>query len=215
MHAVLTYPTDVLLLLSLVAGGLHVIAPDHWLPASIWAWKLSWTLKRTAIFSAILLGLHAVAGAAIFIVFQKAGQWFGFTEFVNRVEGPGLLIFAISITWLGMIIRLVRYPRVREVLHSGPRNPWGLVTVVSLLGPCESIIPILMKAKTVGVGYGLPLAAFVIGTWGVGISAVLYGRLRWNRPFQLPYGLRTARQVTALLPVTLGLLLGLGAILRL
>jgi uncharacterized membrane protein YdfJ with MMPL/SSD domain len=84
-----------------------------------------------------------------------------------------------------------------------------------LLGPCESIIPIFIKAASLGTGYALPLASFLAGTVLTGSVLVLSGRIVWNRPFWLMRAFDWALQRTAVLPVAAGVALGLRLLLRL
>jgi hypothetical protein len=191
--------------LSVLSGAVHMLAPDHWLPASVVAWQRGWGYRRTVGFAALAHLSHVLLGVLIF---------FAFDPILLGLDPSRLFRFTLGLVLVVMAIRLVRFSRVREVLRAGPSSAWGIVAVFSLLGPCESVIPILIKSHQLGTGYLLPVAAFVLGSWIAGSSLVLAGRVLWDRPFWLPRSVNWAWRVPAILPVAASLGLGLRAILR-
>lgn len=201
----LTKTAEAVLALSALAGAVHVLAPDHWLPASVLSWQRGWSLKRSAFFAAIAFLIHVLLGLAIY---------FGFESFFAKLESTVLAVFGTILVVSVMAIRLIRFSRLREVLRAGPNSVWGYFAVISLLGPCEAIIPIFVRARHLGIGYLTPFLAFSLGTVVAGVASVLVGRVLWNRPLWLPRGITWAHSRTAMVPVIAGLALGLTAILR-
>ena len=55
----------------MVLGALHVLGPDHWLPASVLAWQKKWKFSKTILFSIVAFFSHVLTGYLLFLVFQK------------------------------------------------------------------------------------------------------------------------------------------------
>lgn len=195
-----------LFLLSLLAGALHVMAPDHWVPASILSWQRRWNGVAVVAFTALVMVIHLAMGIGLYFVFD---EWF-------RALQPAQLFPVAMIFVFGMmILRGFRFSQIHEVQRLGPHSWWGVFSVVSLLGPCESIIPVLIKSSSLGVGYLLPIFAFFCGTVLAGSALVLSGQWVWNRPFWLTRTFDWVNQRVALLPVAASVVLGLRFLLRL
>ena len=120
-----------------LAGAVHVLSPDHWLPASVLSWQRGWGARLSARFALSVLFVHVLLGAAIFFAALP----------LLRYLSPSVQM-AIGLGWvaLGLLVRMLRFSRIGEVLRGGPRSRWGMLTVLTLLGPCESIFPVLVKA---------------------------------------------------------------------
>jgi len=200
----LSHATEMLLVLSMLSGAVHVLAPDHWLPASVLAWKRGWSLRKSAVFAAVILTFHVLLGAAIYFCLE---------DWLEQIRTPALYGFGVALVFLVMILRLIRFSRIREVLRAGPKSNWGIFAVLSLLGPCESIIPVFIKSGQLRVGYLLPGIAFLFGTLISGWICILLGRTLWDRPLWLPRGVTWAFRRGTLVPVAAGLAVGLGLIL--
>jgi hypothetical protein len=198
--------TLMLMLLSALAGAIHVAAPDHWVPASILTWQRRWRPAGTILFVALALTLHVLLGAAVY---------FAFDDYLRALDPARLFPYALAFVIAVMIVRGFRFSRIRDVQRLGPHSWWGILGVVTLLGPCESIIPIFLKSASLGVGYFLPLVAFLAGTVASGITLALFGRFVWNRPLWLIRSFDWANQRVALLPVAAGVALGLRYLLKL
>ena len=67
----LTKATEMLLLLSAFAGAIHVLSPDHWMPASILAWQRGWKLSKVSSFAAGVLLVHVALGFVVFFVLNQ------------------------------------------------------------------------------------------------------------------------------------------------
>jgi hypothetical protein len=195
-----------LFLLSALAGALHVLAPDHWVPASILSWRRCWSPVRAGLFAAFALTLHVLMGVGVYFLFD---------EQLKTLDPDRLFPYALALVVGVMLLRGLRFSRIREVQRVGTHSLWGLMAVLSFLGPCESIIPIFLKSSSLGAGYLLPLLAFWIGTVSMGVALVLSGRFVWNRPLWLIRSFDWANQRIAVVPVAVGVALGLRYLLRL
>lgn len=195
-----------ILSLSAIAGAVHMIAPDHWLPASVLSWRRGWRAPRALALSFVAFGFHVVLGA---------GVYFLLASFLRGFTGSALFTFGVVLVFSVMAARVFRFARIREVLGAETGSPWAVFVVVSLLGPAESLVPILVKSGQLGAGYLAPTMAFFAGTLVSGMALVLGGRWLWNRPMGLPRGLLWAQSSGAVFPVIAGLALGLGALMRL
>lgn len=194
-----------LILLSALAGAIHVLAPDHWVPASIVGWQRRWSTFRSALYATLMLSLHVLMGA---------GAYFLFDDQLRTVDSARLFNYSLGFVALLMALRAWRFSMIRDIQRVGPHLGWATTLVLTLLGPCESIIPIFLKSASLGVGYVVPFGAFLAGTLGAGITLTFVGREVWNRPFWLIRAFDRGSQRLAALPVAAGVVLGLRFLLR-
>ena len=103
------------------------------------------------IFALFALLLHIGLGILLY---------FALYDFISQLSSGGLIVFTLTLVGLVTLIRGVRTSRISEVFRAGPHSAWGIFAVLSLLGPCESIIPIFIKANQLGMGYLAPFSAF-------------------------------------------------------
>ncbi len=198
-----------MLLLSALSGAVQALTPDHWIPASVVAWQRGWTTRRCSILAAIALSLHVLAGLFLFLVFWAARDiWRPLNP--DQLFGVSLVLVALA-----LLFRISRFQKLRQILLAGPDSSWGIYAVFTLLGPCEYLIPILLKSRQLGFGYLTPTLAVGLGTLLVGTGLSTLGRTLWNRPLWLPRSLHWGRKPQAMIPILTCLLLGLGAIFRL
>ena len=189
-----------IILLAGLVGAAHVLAPDHWFPTSILSWQRRWSISRSALFALAIYGLHAALGLMIYFLFNHVFE---------KLNSGRLLAFSVILVVSVSLVRIIRFPRVREVLASGHNGPWGLFVAISLLGPAESLIPILIKSGHSGVGYLAPALSFLIGTMAMGTLSVFLGSMFWDRPHGLPLGMNWAFRGGAVVPVLAGVAVGL------
>jgi hypothetical protein len=194
-----------ILWISFLAGAVHVMAPDHWLPASVVAWQRRWRTGQAARFAAFAFAFHILLGAFVYFIFDT---------FLRTLDSGPLFFAALGLVSAVMFVRMYRFSRVREVLRAGPGSSWGMIAVFSLLGPCESIIPIMIKSGQVGIGFLTPILAFTAGTLVSGTACVLVGRYLWDQPVLLPRGISLAQTKIATMPLFAVLMLGLATLLR-
>lgn len=199
--------TDLLLILiSALAGALHVLAPDHWVPASLLSWQRRWSVAASVAFASLALTAHVLLGAAIYFAFD---DWL--RQIAPAALFPAAMVFVIGV----MVLRSFRFSRLHDVQRLGPHSWWGALSVLLLLGPCESVVPIFLKASSLGAGYLLPLVAFLTGSVLTGCALVVGGRFVWNRPYWLMSAFDRANARLAALPVAAGVTLGLRFLFRL
>ena len=192
-------------LLAAFIGAVHMLSPDHWLPASIVVWQKGWRLRRAFAFVSVVLALHVLMGLSIY---------FAFSRFFADLDPDRSFGFALILLVCGTVVRVTRFSRIQEVIRSGAQSRWGMFAVVSLLGPSESVIPVLLKGKAIGIGYLVPWLAFWGGSWVAGFGLVMVGRVLWNRPFLLPRGMYWARHQGVVIPMVALVALGLRALLK-
>src|SRR4051812_25214327 len=181
-----------LLALSAMACAVHVLAPDHWFPASTLAWRRGWRMGRTVLFLFAAYSLHLAAGYAIFSLLGDSVLAF--------IEGR-LMLFTIGLISIAAFVRSYRFSQVEGVVRSRSNSRWRLWTVLALLGPCESVVPILIKARQMGMepaGVGL---WFLAGTLVAGIGLVLGSQRVWDQPELLARWVSVMRGRVAPIPV--------------
>ena len=131
------------------------------------------------------------------------------------VQTQDLLLFSLILIVVLTLVRAMRFSRIMKIQKTAAnRGFWALLSVLSLLGPAESVIPIFIKADQLGIGYLLPLLAFFAGTFIAGALAVAFGRSAWNRPFWLPRGLEIAHKKMAAFPVIVLVAIGISFLSR-
>lgn len=192
--------------LAALAGALHVLAPDHWVPASILSWQRGWRPGRSLAFWNAALAAHIGLGAAIFFAFQ---------DLVFQLRAQRLFTISLLLIAVIAVFRAARFRRIAEVFRFSRSGLWGVFTVISLLGPCESIVPVLIKSHSLNHGYILPLLAFWLGSAFTGSVFLLLGREIWNRPLWLPLGIGLANRRGSALPIAVCLMVGLSFLLKL
>ena len=197
---------ETVLVLSVMAGSVHVMSPDHWVPASILTWQRRWSGLQASLFVIALLSLHLILG---FLVYLGLDSW------LAEMDSHRVSHYLTALVFIVMVMRAVRFSSIQKVQQLGNKKWWGVLAVFSLLGPCESLIPILMKSKSLGMGYLLPSLAFAGGTILTGGLLVSFGRIFWNRPVRLTQFFMWVDRRVAVLPITAGLILGIRFLLRL
>ncbi|HUP58255.1 MAG TPA: hypothetical protein VM598_12435 [Bdellovibrionota bacterium] len=98
-----------LILLSAMAGAVHVLAPDHWFPASLLAWRSGWRNRSLAAFTAVALILHVALGLLIY---------FAFYDFLHAFASARLFAFTLALVCLVGLIRAFRFAKVEDVFRS-------------------------------------------------------------------------------------------------
>ncbi|NDD90479.1 hypothetical protein EBZ37_00095 [bacterium] len=195
--------TDVSLTLAVLAffiGALHTIAPDHWVPLSLLSWQRGWSSSKTRIASAQLLVIHVLLGMGFALLFSR---W---TEGLSERD---LLVNSLLLVGGITLIRVFRFSRLREAFASGPQSKRGILAAWSLLGPAESIIPVVLRSNQVGSGFLLPCLAYAAGTLIAGTWLVFWGRSLWNRPWILPQGWALMQRSAPVIPILAFLLTGI------
>jgi hypothetical protein len=196
-----------LLALSFMAGAVHVIAPDHWMPLSLLGWQKSWREGRLALLAAAGCCAHVLAGFILFLCMPP---------YIARLGARGFLWAAIAFVVVCGGLRSFRFQRIAETLRCKKDGGRALIAPLLLLGPAESLVPICFKAATAGNGYAGVLLAFMVGTFVSSVFLLSYGRITWNEPLKLVRNVSwTARGVVAALPAMVVVLAGIVLITRL
>lgn len=197
---------NLLIVLCLLAGAIHVLSPDHWMPTSVLAWQRGWRpLKLTSfIFGAMLA--HVFSGFVIFLMF---------IGFLKNLPIDSLFVLSVLMMTVFTVARGLRFRRISRVYESGPKSQWAIMNTLFLLGPCESIIPVFVKTSQMGMGYLTPFLAFLIGTLFSGYIVIFLGRYGWNRPLVLPRWLAWSQNGMSSLPFAIFVAFGLTVLLQL
>jgi len=193
-----------MILLTILAGALHVLSPDHWLPTSVLAWQKGWRPTKTLIFSIGLFFSHVLTGYFLYLLFKK---WSDGLDQLRLFYVS--LLFVILVT----LVRSVRLSKVKTVFRIGHQGIRGNFLAWSLLGPSEILVPIFVKSKDLGMGYLAPFGAFLVGTGIAGTLLVLLSQSWWNRPFGLPLGVHWVFRRRAVLPALAGVTVSLSLLL--
>jgi hypothetical protein len=192
------HPAMIILVLSAFAGALHIVAPDHWVPVSVLSWQRRWTKSRTIVISLLLLALHVLAGAGIYLLLHRFCLA---VPSVSRWSVDRIFVMSLVLVAFCAAIRGSRFNRIGEVFRAGPHGAWGTLAVLSLLGPCEWMLPILIKAAQIGMGFFLPFAFFLGGTLLTGAVCVSLGQRIWNRPMLFSRSMEWIRRAKPIFPV--------------
>lgn len=195
-----------LLILSAFAGAIHMLAPDHWMPLSLKSWQRQWGQAKTLVLSLLALAGHLGVGFAIYLILRPL---------IITYVGSTLFMASVALVIAGAILRAARFGSIREILRMGSNRIWSTLSVLSLLGPCESLIPVMIKAHHLGVGYLVAFAGFAAGTLLSGLLLIFAGRYFWNHPIRLNQGVSWALQRRSVLPVLAGVTAGLIFLLKL
>ena len=148
----------------------------------------------------LLLTLHVLLGAGLYFLMDPL--W-------DRWTSKFALKVAIGVVIAGVLVRAYRLVRVREVARSGVNGRWAFYVAVSLLGPSEALFPVLVKARELGTGYLIPVAAFALGTVLVGFYLVFQSRTIMGKPLGLPRVLGWAEASLSVLPTAMALAFGI------
>jgi hypothetical protein len=189
-----------LLALSAMAGAVHVLAPDHWFPASTLAWRRGWRAGQTILFLVVAYAIHLALGYAIFRALGDS---------VLAFLEARLMYFTIALICLAAFVRSYRFSHVEGVIRSSSLSRWRLWTVLALLGPCESLIPILIKARQMGLEPVGVSCWFLAGTLVAGIALVLGSQRIWDRPELLARWVSVIRGRVTPIPVAGAVAVGL------
>lgn len=178
-----------ILWLSFLLGAAHTLSPDHWVPLSLQSWQKGWGAARTRGLAVQLYLLHVLTGLLCALIIR---------EWASGLDDRGLMVFSLGLVAVGAVIRFIRLPRLREVFLAGPQSRRGVLAAWSLLGPAESVIPLVLKALQMGHGYVLPVACYTLGTLVGGDLLIMWGRRAWNQPGAVTHGWEWLQRVTIL-----------------
>lgn len=191
--------------LAFLAGAVHMLAPDHWLPLSLVTWQRNWRTPGVVLTGTLAFLLHVAAGAGIYFLARGL---------LLRVSSDSLFLFAAVLLTGMMTVRLLGYRYLPTLFISGPQGTRPVFAAVLFLGPCESLIPILMRSAQLGLPSFTTISVFALGTLMAGMVGIFLGRLICDRPEWLPASLAWTRESPAWAPALGGILIGLALISR-
>ena len=169
------------------------------MPASVLAWQKGWPTSRIASFSLAALVFHLGLGAVIYALIA-----------ILPITIPANSLGIFTLVFLGAIgtVRALRFSRVREVLFRSPDSRRALYSILSLLGPSEMDVPVLLEAKVEGAPIYPILVAKLVGSWVTSLVILSFARASWNRPMALPSAVQWCRSRMATVPMMAGVLVG-------
>lgn len=183
-----------------------MLAPDHWMPISLSSWQRRWGVGKTVGCSLLAVLFHLVLGFALYLVIRPV---------LLNCDERWLFPASVAMVALSAAVRHARFNRIRDVLRLGPNPLWKGVAILSLLGPCESLIPVMVKAHRLGDGYLLAALAFALGSIAAGLAVILAGRSIWNHPSRLNQLISWALRRRSAVPAAIGVGMGILFILKL
>jgi hypothetical protein len=196
----------ILVLVAFLIGAMHMLAPDHWVPLSLLSWQKGWSTRKTRSTTLQLLLSHLLLGLVFALVMAELAVGLGSSD---------LLIFSLVLVGAVTMVRVFRFSRLQEAFSSGPYSKRGVLAAWSLLGPAESLIPIVLRSNEVGAGYLTPFVAYAAGTLLTGTWLVFWGRSLWNRPLILPRGWLLMQRSAPAIPLLAFMLTGLSVWVKL
>lgn len=157
-------------LLALVGllGMIQTLTPDRWSPLSLYTWQKKWSETKTFILTTFFMLLHIFLGVGLFLALSP-------------------LNLPLGALWLGVIAialyRFQHYEKIREVFwFSKDHGLQALYRVFLLLGPCELLVPVLVKATQSDISLRQTVVVFTGGVLIAAWVAVFWGKTLWNRP---------------------------------
>lgn len=163
---------------AVAVGGLHTLAPDHWVPFAALSRARAWSFRQTLSVT-LLCGFGHVTVSA---VLGLAGLLFGLRmveAFGRRMESlAGLLLVAFGIAYslwglrraAGRRLHGHAHSRYDHVHDSERTTAWTLFLLFSA-DPCVAVIPLLFAAAPLGA---LP-AAGIVALYEVATLATMAG----------------------------------------
>jgi len=169
---------------SFAIGAVQAISPDRWLPLSIHSWQKNWGPARVRSMSFFLSLIHVFLGVLLALIVAPflAGQN---REFLLSVFSFMVLVLALA--------RLVRFRRIREVIGSGAQGRWGVLALMSIMGPCELALPLWVKAGGGGISLLIAILGLALGTFGGVYLLTRFSQSVWNSPARLASMVQSAQ----------------------
>lgn len=142
---------------AVTVGGLHTLAPDHWVPFAALARARRWSAGRTARIT-LACGIGHVTVSALL---GLAGLFFGvrmiraFGERMEALAGVLLVAFGVAYAVWGMRRAAGRrlhghaHSRYDHVHDASRKTAWSLFLLFSA-DPCVAVIPLLFAAAPLG-----------------------------------------------------------------
>lgn len=150
-----------------------MFSSELWLPSSIWLWRKEAETSSRVWTSFQFTYFHVLAGIVLYFVLRPL---------LLPVASDNFLfwIFTVSVLLLGVSLRELG-------LRKRPLWKMNGKAVLTVLGPSEIIIPILLKTEAAGVSLLYPVVVFTAGALLSGMSLMVSGSRSWDNPYELPY----------------------------
>ncbi len=160
-----------ILALAVVLAGLHMLAPDHWIPLTVISTRLRFSRRRTYAMSAFLGILHAGTSAtlaliALFIGTIVAGKY---EDYLNY----GAIILLVIV---GLYFIATGYS---ERDANDDISGASISTVLSIsIFPDFALLPIILAGASLSpVDLGAVIAAFALAS-ALSLTIVVYGTMK-------------------------------------
>jgi hypothetical protein len=195
-------------LLGLGVGALHMLAPDHWVPLTMYCHSRGVGTRRTALI-AVAGGFAHVGGSVVATLLAAAvglAVATGLSGFSNAVVG-------LSFVGVGLWM-FVSGLRAGDLREEEIRVSWGVkwLVVTATSSPELTIFPILLAASVYGPwAEALSFSAFALGTVVSLVSATVAGVRGMGRFLKAPGRERQIDYAIAAILVSLGTAVLLGA----
>jgi len=162
-------------------GAFHTLSPDHWVPLSVLSWQRGLTRKQIAFQSLQLVALHLALAGGLFVVLSPILS-------ASSLGSATILRIGAALVAAVVVIRMRRLERMVEVFRGGFSGKGALWTTFSLLGPAESLVPLMIKAKADGVTVLGVAGLYGLLTYGTLTGLALLGHRYWSDPTRLARG---------------------------
>ncbi len=140
----------------IVLGGLHMIAPDHWVPLMIVSRKMNYSQRRTNISAAALGSLHAITSEALAGIALVVGA-FLVKSFLHYLELASIILLVI----VGV------YFVVNGYTEENPEAGYNSSSLKSILAisafPDFALVPVMLAAASLSIpSISIVLISFVL-----------------------------------------------------
>ncbi len=174
--------------------------PDHWIPTSAFIWQKNFGGFKRTLLTFFVLSSHIIFGFLIYALI---------TLFPTSIIENNFLSFTALFLSFFMLIRFLRFSKIQTVLKNNISRKTAIILQLSLIGPAESFVPLLLKTKFLGFHLAPVIAAYIFGTIVLGFFLIKRGRKLWDVPHLLPLWIERTRRHGAFFPLTTGLAIAL------
>lgn len=157
-----------ILIIAIVLAGLHMLAPDHWIPLTVVAGRMNFSRRRTLATAGLLGILHAGTSATVALLALLLGMVL-VKIYLNYLQYVSIALLII----VGVYFILNGY-RERNS-HDNPSSA-SVTTVLSVsIFPDLALMPLLLSGITLSsVEIGIVIVAFAVIS-ALSLSLMVYG----------------------------------------
>jgi nickel/cobalt exporter len=176
--------TLALVLAAVSVGGLHALAPDHWIPIAAVGRARGWTTRRTAHVAALCGFGHVTVSVLLGLVALATGEaaMRGLGERAAAVSGLLLVGFGIAYALWGLrgTVAGRLHGHVHDHydhVHDPSRATMWTLFAIYCADACVAVIPILFAAAPLSrVETAAIIAAYEVATVGTMVTLVVLAR---------------------------------------